>query len=131
MISVSAIIKNSQTNQYLIMKNPPEDGNEGNWVFVSGRLKQGEDIQEGLKREVLEETGIKELNIESLLYAWHGYRGKKTPENELVILTHLCITTETDITLSDEHIAFLWCTKEECLSKINPKIKELVANYLQ
>jgi len=56
-----AIILNRQ-GQILILRRP-----EGVWQFAGGRLEEGERWNDGLRREVREETGITDLDIVSVL----------------------------------------------------------------
>lgn len=79
-----------------------DDPNEGKWLGVGGKLEEGETVDECAKREVFEETGIKEANLERIglihfrsdiypdedMYLYKGHLDKKpdsfeTNEGEL------------------------------------------------
>ncbi len=62
------------------------------WSLPGGRLEQGESVSEGLKREVLEETGLV-IDIEKLLYL------TEKKEECLLHLTFLCRHISGEITM--------------------------------
>ena len=63
----------------------------GEWECVTGRLEQGEGFIRALHREVLEEVGL-EVQVQFVLRPTHGFRGERTPENEMVGLLFGCST---------------------------------------
>lgn len=57
---VSALIRQPNTNKYLIALRPKEDNNGGVWEFPGGKVdKTDKDLREALKREVFEELSVK------------------------------------------------------------------------
>lgn len=60
--SVIVIIKNPQTGEYLC-----EDAQNGKYrSFIQGGIEEGETIKQAALREVIEETGYKDINIISV-----------------------------------------------------------------
>ena len=59
MIGVGAIIEDS-AGRILMVKHKPERGGfwQGKWICPGGELEPGETIEEGIKREVKEETRL-------------------------------------------------------------------------
>ncbi|MFC2021991.1 NUDIX domain-containing protein [Chloroflexota bacterium] len=59
MIGVGAVIEDN-AGRVLLVKHIPERGGfwQGKWICPGGRLELGETIEEGIKREVREETQI-------------------------------------------------------------------------
>jgi len=59
MIGVGAVIENG-AGQILLVKHKPERGGfwRGKWICPGGALEPGETIEEGIKREVREETQL-------------------------------------------------------------------------
>ena len=49
---------------------------------MTGRVNQGESIEQALHREVQEETGLR-VEIETFVGLSYFYRGDPVPENEL------------------------------------------------
>ena len=59
------------------------DPNEGKWIGVGGRIEEGETPEEGVKREVLEETG---LTLTSFTRRSVIHFGSDTWEDEIMYL---------------------------------------------
>lgn len=104
-----AIILNRH-GQILILLRP-----EGVWQFAGGRLEEGEKWDDGLRREVREETGITDLEIGSVLmvdnFEWQS--------QQLYSAYFLCRTDTTVVRLSQEHIEYRWLTRDDDLGQIN------------
>jgi len=117
-IKVNAIISNS--NQYLLLKRSPQDG--GFWQTLTGTVDGDENLLETLRREVKEETGIIDLEInESPI---HFFTWKKNTM-DVVELVYLCKTKQRDVTLSFEHTDYQWVDQEKAESiveKTNNKV---------
>ncbi|MDY6843239.1 MAG: NUDIX domain-containing protein [Thermodesulfobacteriota bacterium] len=61
-VSVGAVIENDAGEILLVKHKPEREGYwKGKWICPGGKLKVGEKIEEGIKREVFEET---HLNIQ-------------------------------------------------------------------
>jgi 8-oxo-dGTP diphosphatase len=58
-VAVGAVIEDEE-GRILLVKHVPERGGfwQGKWICPGGRLKLGEGIEEGIKREVREETNL-------------------------------------------------------------------------
>ena len=59
MIGVGAVIED-EADRVLLVKHVPERGGfwQGKWICPGGELELGETIEEGIKREVMEETQL-------------------------------------------------------------------------
>ncbi len=59
MVGVGAVIED-EGGRILLVKHVPERGGfwQGKWICPGGRLEPGETIEEGIKREVREETQL-------------------------------------------------------------------------
>ncbi len=66
-VIVSAVVKKG--DEYLFGKKPKDVGPYPNtWHLLGGGVNQGESIAEAVKREILEEAGIKIWNAEPLSF---------------------------------------------------------------
>ena len=98
---------------------------ENMWEFPGGKLEFGEDLEDGLKREVKEETNL-DVNIGKLLYS---YTFKTHPHRQLVIMTYLCTTDSDAVTISDEHDDYAWVTKEQLKKTLYEPIVAVLDRY--
>jgi len=131
--------------EYLLLHYPGINRKGGHWEFTKGHVEQGESEEETVKREVEEETGIRDLRIipgfkQYIKYFFkrsYGLKGearKKAPWVFKLVVFHLAKTETEDIKLSKEHDNYVWLPYEEALRKITYKnSKELFKkayNYL-
>jgi 8-oxo-dGTP diphosphatase len=104
-----AIILDPQ-DRILILRRP-----EGVWQFAGGRLEENETWEQGLRREVEEETGITDLEIGPILmvdnFEWQGL--------QLYSAYFLCHTRTTAVELSNEHVEFRWLERTDDLHQIS------------
>lgn len=123
-VGAKAIVYNTKTKRILVMKRSYDDTSAGFWENPGGKKELGEHIEETLRREVLEETGI-EVKEFRLLYAT-AINEDKYP---FMIIGYFVPTTQEEIELSFEHIEYKWATIEEYLSLVDRGIKNDFINY--
>ena len=70
-VAVAAII-NAQ-RKVLLSKRPPHVHQGGLWEFPGGKLEVGEDVEQGLRRELHEELGITPTAARPLIRIEHNY----------------------------------------------------------
>ena len=111
--SKSIIIFNKKV--LLIQRSKNAGGGEYDWEIPGGSLKFGEDLLVGLCREIKEETGLS-VRVDRLLYAMTALI---SPQRQIVGLTYLSYADADKITLSHEHIDYLWATRKQLVEMIN------------
>ncbi|MHB8131295.1 MAG: NUDIX hydrolase [Mobilitalea sp.] len=92
----------------IIQRSYGDVSGSGSWEFAGGKLEFGEDLETGLKREIMEEVGL-QVNIERLLYA---STFQSTESRQTVILNYLCHSSSDQVILSEEHEEFIWADKK-------------------
>lgn len=92
----------------IIQRSYGDISGSGSWEFAGGKLEFGEDLETGLKREIMEEVGL-QVKVERLLYA-STFQSKEN--RQTVILNYLCHSFSDQVVLSEEHEAFLWGDKK-------------------
>ena len=108
----------------------------GHWEFARGHLEPQEDEMATAKREVQEETGIKDLRIVpefkgytkfffKRTYGLSGEAKKKAPWVFKMVILYLAETKTKNITLSHEHKGFGWFTYEEAMKKLAKDAKKV------
>ena len=128
MVNVIGIVFDTKTRKILIGKkeNDPHVP-KLSWCFPGGRPKHDEELEDSIKREVKEETG---LDIESLgpIFA------RILPEQENILLIYyLCeLIDENESKKDDEFVELKWVKPEELekyfTTSFNPKLKEYIIN---
>lgn len=114
MFGIGAVIQRQDGRVLLLKKaDNPQHHNQGLWEYVYGRKDENEEIEDTVRREAFEEAGISNLRIVSVVRLWNFYRGERTPDREIIGVTFLCETHQTDVILSDEHTEFRWVTWDE------------------
>lgn len=127
-ISVKALIL--KDNKILILERPQSaESRGGTWEFPGGGLNFGETLEEALKREIAEETGL-QSEILKPIYTWSIIKD----ESKQVIGIHfLCkVIGDTRVTLSEEHCDYAWVEVDNLLKyDMSPCIVEdLKMNHL-
>jgi 8-oxo-dGTP diphosphatase len=112
---IAALIWSPQMGKYLLLRRAAHrDAGAGHWECVTGRLDQGEGFATAVTREVHEELGIANIQIDFIISTTHFYRGAPKPENELVGVIYACsIADPSAVQVSDEHDAHHWLTVAE------------------
>lgn len=102
---------------------------EGKWQLPGGRLDAGETWDEGLRREIREETGIEDVQILSITMVdnWE-FRGVL-----MYGVYFLCRTGQRKVVISDEHTDFRWVKKTDDLDAIefwHDNLRQMTARAL-
>ena len=99
----------------------------GHWDLPKGHIEANETEQQTIKREIEEETGIKDVKIV------HGFKEKIQYyfkfKNELIrkeVLFYLAQTETKLIKISFEHIGFEWLPFEEAKEKLTYKNAKII-----
>ena len=94
-------------NKLLILKRSNSDKNDaGLWDIPGGAVKTGENIFKAIKREVLEETGIKISSIS--IKDFYGLIFGKFKQKNLIIAVFVCNALSSKIKLNHEHSDYKW-----------------------
>jgi len=130
-ISAGMIVYNPKLKKYLVLEY------DTHWGFVKGGIEGNETEKEAAKRELKEETGIKEFKFEDFeeKIDYFYRKDEETVHKEVVFF--LIITKTEDVKISDEHKSYRWCEYKEAhnlikfkntrqiLEKANKKIRLL------
>jgi len=95
-VNQDAVLINDNKEVLLLSKH-------GKWQLPGGRLEEGETVEEGLLREIKEETGIENCSIESIIHTAVSNSGET---HRVSFLCH--VAAEVSVVLSDEHTAYVW-----------------------
>ncbi|MHA1616853.1 MAG: bis(5'-nucleosyl)-tetraphosphatase [Candidatus Njordarchaeales archaeon] len=116
---------------YLLLHYPA-----GHWDFPKGNIEKGEKEIEAARREIIEETGITDIEFifgfrEKIEYYYR--KGKDLVHKEVIFF--LAKTRQEKVRLSYEHVGYAWLRYEEALKKVtyesSRKVLEKAHEYLK
>ena len=102
-------------NDLLLVQRALDDTYEpGLWEFPGGKVDPGEDLNESLKRELKEETGL-DVVISDPLFFWdEEIKKEKYAHLRHVVLFFECnAPINARVSMSEEHDKYVWQTMEE------------------
>ena len=117
--SAGAVIFRQENKKayYLLLYYPG-----GHWGFPKGNIEKGEKLEDTAKREVEEETGIKDLKFVEGFKEWIKYFYKLKDQNIFKIVTYLLAETKTkEVKISWEHQGFKWLPYKKALEQLTFK----------
>jgi bis(5'-nucleosidyl)-tetraphosphatase len=117
-ISIGSVLYILDTNfnvNYLILNH-----SYGHWDFPKGNIENGESELDTIKREIMEETGITDINFIDDFRQQISYRYKKKFKlvNKLVIY-YIVETKSNKVVLSFEHVNFAWLNYNDALNRLS------------
>ena len=121
-VAVKAVIKNLE-GKFLIVREGAR------WQAVGGRLEKGEKLEEGLRRETEEETGITDLEVGKVIHVDEWFAKPEGELKHIVAIFFICKTSTSKIKLSSEHQDYAWVDVdqlEEYSDSIEKEIKEAI-----
>lgn len=105
-----AIIFNPKLKRILLLQRcDTDDTGAGTWENAGGNIEDGEDPEAAVIREVREEAGLTDITVKRVAYV------AVLPHKPVLIIVYLCQTDSEAVTLSDEHQAYIWADKSDCL----------------
>ena len=96
------------------------------WSFTGGQIEVGENIEDGLLREIMEESGIK-ASIRCLVGVYsnvgqHLFYDGKTNVPTKVMFDFICDYIEGEPTVNDEMSEVIWVPRSEIFNYITSPI---------
>jgi len=120
---------------YLLLHYPGFRGPKSHWDLPKGHIEKGEKLEDTVKREIEEETGLKEIEFLKGFKETIKYFFKWKSKNILKFVTFYLAETKTgNVKVSFEHLGFEWFPYEKALERLTFKnAKEILQkanNYL-
>jgi nucleoside triphosphatase len=107
--TVSAIIFNPEGKILLCKSHKWGD----KYVIPGGHIELGEKMEEALKREILEETGLNIYDIKLISLKESIYSDTFQEKKHFIFIDYICKTTSRNVSLNDEAEEYQWVDIEE------------------
>jgi len=126
-LGIKALIRNKKGEILLLQVNPAKLHGEHKdyWDLPGGRVQKGDSIEDTLKREVVEETGISRItDIQPVTMMLSNIRipiGNADTVGLILSVYSCAIPDNLPILLSDEHIAYKWFTPSRAAELLQVK----------
>ncbi len=105
--------------KFLALRNNPKDPRHGGdfWYVITGGVEGTESLEEAVKRELFEETGITNtLSIQNMeiVYEYSG----RDPEVLFKEYAFIAEVSEDVKSLNEEHVEYEWLSKDNFIERI-------------
>ncbi len=103
---------------------------DGRWDLPGGRMDEGENMLEGLVRELREETGVTVDPAKARPFFVGVYPYKGTPPEPVASVFYVVPVLDVEIVLSDEHGSCIWIDPRQAFPKdAHPPVVEVLEAY--
>lgn len=102
------------------------------YVVPGGKVEYGESLEEALKRELWEDTGLAIAHIESLGFQESIDSEEYQKARHMLLMDFLCRTTSKDVPAPKAGKEFQWVAVEEALElPLNTFTRKMIDRYRQ
>ena len=102
------------------------------YVIPGGHIELGERMEDALRREILEETGLAIYDLEFLGWQEFIYDRAFWKRRHFIFFDYVCRTDSVDVTLNDEAQEYVWVSLEETLNyPVEHYTRHAIEVYLQ
>jgi nucleoside triphosphatase len=109
--TVGALIFNQEGELFLMKTHKFR----GRYVVPGGHIELGEKMEDAVRREVKEETGLDVYDIQFLCFQEFVYDDAFWKKRHYIFFDFACRTDSTEVTLNHEAQEYLWAEPEEAL----------------
>ncbi|TRX60759.1 NUDIX domain-containing protein [Fulvivirga sp. M361] len=111
-ITVGAIIINP--NREILLCKSQKWNNQ--YVIPGGHIEKGERMEDALRREVKEETGLEIYDIELISLQESIFSPQFHSERHFIFIDYCCKTNSFDVILNEEADSYAWVLPDKILS---------------
>jgi len=126
--TVGALIFNLQNKIFLMKSHKWKD----KYVLPGGHIELGEKIEDALKREIKEETGLEIFDIVFICFQEFIFEDIFWKKKHFIFLDYACKTKSDKVILNSEGQEFVWVTLKEALKlPIEPYTKRTIQEFIK
>lgn len=104
----------------------------GKYVIPGGHIELGEKIEDALKREIKEETGLDIYDIEFLYFKEFIFDKSFWKKKHFIFLNFACKTKSTKVELNSEGQEYVWVSLKEALKlPVEPYTRGVIEEYMK
>lgn len=117
LVAVGAVVVN-EVGEILLVKHRPERGGfwQGKWICPGGELEVGETIEEGIKREVKEETNLEITLTAPLIPFERIVKADRGTELHVIYIDYMAELIGGELRPDDDVGEAVWVSKEELVN---------------
>ncbi|MFZ5955366.1 MAG: NUDIX hydrolase [Nanoarchaeota archaeon] len=110
-IAINAFIKNKKGDKFLVIKRSKKEiAHPGKWAFPGGKLEKGENVLDTIKREVMEEVGLRIKDEKRFL---RDFTFMRPDGHNVVGFCFEVIAKSDNVKISEDFDDFKWVAPEE------------------
>lgn len=106
-LSAKVFIHDGEGRCLLLKRSMSSKGNPGKWDLPGGKVDAGENLEQGLLREVAEETGLT-ISLQHVL----GAAESESPIKRVAYLIFEGLVASGQVRLSSEHDDYAWVDRQ-------------------
>lgn len=129
--ATGALVLDSDDEMFLMQS--PKWGNQ--WLVPGGKVERGDSLEETVRREIREETGLEVTDVELLEAKDGGNPAEFERDTHFVFLNFVCRAENRDVELDErEAVDYVWIDPAEALESdldINDSTRGFIRTYLR
>jgi 8-oxo-dGTP pyrophosphatase MutT (NUDIX family) len=105
------------------------------WDIPGGRIEAGENLLDTLRREIEEEIAVTELigepeHIATVISNHKVANSQDVADNLALVVYEVKISSQAEITLSEEHLSYEWVDRAEAARRLSNKYPKAFTDAL-
>lgn len=126
--TVGALIINPEGKLFLMKSHKWNN----QYVIPGGHIELGERMEDALKREIKEETGLDIHDLDFISFREFIFNNSFWKKRHFIFFDFACKTDSSDVTLNEEAQEHIWVAHEDALTlAVEPYTKAVIEEYLK